>query len=273
MAHVTLDFRSAYLLKSTTVHVLLPDLPRTGPRFSDPKEFYSSGKKFPVLWVLHGGSDDSSDWVRLTNIELYARERDIIVVFPDAGNSFYANWKQAMIQFNMYDYLTEELMPLIHNWFPASSDPKDNFIVGQSMGGVGVAKYVANHPELFGGAGILSVGIPDLDESDRGFLTKNIVTQLSRANGGLEEAKAGPDNIRAALVRNKDKLPPIYCSIGTADPHYEEMYIPFRDFCIENGIKAEFKEYEGYGHEWRIWDIEIQRMMDLFGLKQVRGNS
>ena len=38
-------------------------------------------------------------------------------------------------------------------------------------------------------------------------------------------------------------------------------------------IKAEFKEYEGYGHEWRIWDIEIQRMMDLFGLKQVRGNS
>ena len=42
---------------------------------------------------------------------------------------------------------------------------------------------------------------------------------------------------------------------------------------IENGIKAEFKEYEGYGHEWRIWDIEIQRMMDLFGLKQVRGNS
>ena len=269
MSHVAFDFRSAYLRKSNTVHIILPDLPSVGPRFSDPKEFYGSGRKYPVLWVLHGGSDDSSDWIRLTNIELYARERQIVVVMPDAGNSFYANWKQAMMQFNMYDFLTEELMPLVHDWCPASSDPSENFICGQSMGGVGVAKYVANHPELFGGGGILSMGIPDLDDAGNGFLTANVITQLSRANGSLEEAKAGPDNIRAAIVRNRDKLPPLYCSIGTADPHYGELYLPFKKFCEDNGINIQFKEYEGYGHEWRLWDLEIQRMMDLFGLKTV----
>ena len=60
MSHISFDFRSAYLRKSNTVHMILPDLPSVGPRFSDPKEFYGSGKKYPVLWVLHGGSDDSS---------------------------------------------------------------------------------------------------------------------------------------------------------------------------------------------------------------------
>ena len=40
-------------------------------------------------------------------------------------------------------------------------------------------------------------------------------------------------------------------------------------FTEENGIKMEFKEYEGYGHEWRLWDLEIQRIMDLFGLKTI----
>ena len=113
------------------------------------------------------------------------------------------------------------------------------------------------------------MGIPDLDDAGNGFLTANVITQLSRANGSLEEAKAGPDNIRAAIVRNRDKLPPLYCSIGTADPHYGELYLPFKKFCEDNGINIQFKEYEGYGHEWRLWDLEIQRMMDLFGLKTV----
>jgi len=273
MSHMSFSFRSAYLLKSTTVHILLPDLPSDGPRFSDPGEFYGSGRKYPVLWLLHGASDDSSDWGRLTNIELYARERNVIVVMPDAGNSFYANWKQAMIQFNMYDYFFKELMPLVHNWLPASSDPSQNFICGQSMGGVGVAKFVANHPELFGGAGIFSIGIPDLDDAENGFLTANIITQLTRANGSLDEAKEGPDNIRKALLENGDRLPKMYCSVGTADPHYEELYLPFKEFSEANGLPIEFKEYEGYGHEWRLWDIEIQRVMDLFGLKQIKGNS
>ncbi len=268
MSHISFDFRSAYLNKSNTVHIILPDIPRTGPKFSDPRVFYESGRKFPVLWVLHGGSDDSSDWMRLTNIERYARAREIMVVMPDAGNSFYANWPKAMMFFNMYDFLTEELMPLVHNWFPASSDPRDNFICGQSMGGVGAAKYVANRPELFGGAGILSMGIPDLDDMGKGFLTDNVITQLTRANGSLEAAKAGPDNIREAFLRNRDRLPPVYCSIGTEDPHYIEMYLPFKEFARENGIPIEFMEFEGYGHDWDLWDLEIQRMMDLFGLKK-----
>lgn len=56
----------------------------------------------------------------------------------------------------MYDYLTEELMPLIYGWFPASDRREDNFIAGLSMGGRGAIKYTVNHPELFAAAAVLS---------------------------------------------------------------------------------------------------------------------
>ena len=56
----------------------------------------------------------------------------------------------------MWDYLTEELMPLVYNWFPASSKREDNFIAGLSMGGSGAIQYAVGHPDKFAAAAILS---------------------------------------------------------------------------------------------------------------------
>ena len=45
------------------------------------------------------------------------------------------------------------------------------------------------------------------------------------------------------------------------------MYRRFREFrayAEKIGLEAEFTEREGYGHEWRFWDLEIRRAIDLF---------
>lgn len=262
MSHVQFDFRSNYLFKSTQVHIILPDVPWGG----DPKEFYESGKKYPVLWLLHGGTDDSSDWSRLTRIELYARENNLIVVMPDAMNSFYANWPNAFMGFDMYDFFFKELMPMVYNWFPASDKPEDNFIAGQSMGGLGTAKFVANHPELFGGAAIFSVGAVDLNREDPMPRAKKIIRQYELANGSLENAVNSPDNYWQILKDRKDELPPVYCSCGTADDHYEDVYLPFKRYALENEIPITFREIEGYAHEWRLWDLEIQYVLKMWGI-------
>ena len=116
MALVTFDFESQYLGNNSMVGVILPDKPRG----VTPAEFYGSGKKYKVLWLLHGTFGDYSDWIRKSMIELYACEHDLIVVMPSALNSNYANWPSFGLGFNMYDYIFDELMPVIHNWFPAS---------------------------------------------------------------------------------------------------------------------------------------------------------
>ena len=143
MAYMQLDFSSQYLGGSHPVSIILPERPDG----MDAKDFYSSGKKYKVLWLLHGSFDDHTAWVRKSNIEVYACEKDLIVVMPNALNSNYANWPEFGLGYNMYDYLFEELMPLVYNWLPASQKREDNYIAGLSMGGRGTCVYAFNHPE------------------------------------------------------------------------------------------------------------------------------
>jgi len=63
-------------------------------------------ESYKVLYLLHGLSDDASAWQRYTNIEILARERDLVVVMPDGGRSMYADMQNGQAYFT---YLTEEL--------------------------------------------------------------------------------------------------------------------------------------------------------------------
>ena len=113
MSILQFTFESECLNNNTQISVILPDKPRA----LTPEAFYGNGRKYKVLWLLHGTFGDHTDWVRKTNIEMYAVERNLVVVMPSALNSNYSNWENTMLGFNMFDFLTEELMPLIYGWF------------------------------------------------------------------------------------------------------------------------------------------------------------
>ncbi|MFN2166501.1 MAG: alpha/beta hydrolase, partial [Anaerolineae bacterium] len=148
MALLQLDFESQFLNGNTQVSIILPDKPRD----QTPGDFYGSGTRYKVLWLLHGTFGDHSDWIRKSSIELYACENDLIVVMPSALNSDYVNWDDCMMGYGMFDFLIQELMPLVQNWLPASDKREDNFVAGLSMGGGGSLMYALNYPEKFAGA-------------------------------------------------------------------------------------------------------------------------
>ena len=56
MSLVQMNFESQYLGVNHEISVILPDKPRT----LTPGEFYGSGKKYKVLWLLHGTFGDHS---------------------------------------------------------------------------------------------------------------------------------------------------------------------------------------------------------------------
>ena len=60
MALLNMNFMSKYLSGNTEITVILPDIDYT----AEPMEFYSSGEKFKVLWLLHGTFGDHTDWLR-----------------------------------------------------------------------------------------------------------------------------------------------------------------------------------------------------------------
>jgi putative tributyrin esterase len=273
MAYSQFSFESKYLNSKHTVSVLLPERPRE----VDPKKYYESGEKFKVLWLLHGTYGDHSDWMQDTMITLYARERNLIVVMPSALNSDYVDWPGFGMGFNMGAYLTEELMPLVFNWFPASLKPEDNYIAGLSMGGGGVLKYILNYPNKFAAGAVMSFFGRNFDRIDwTGKDTENRFSisahrqQNSIANhGGIEKFKVSVDNVWAKMkeLHAEGRLPRLYCTCGTADFLYNE-YLSFKQDCVQAGMDVKFEEVEGFGHEWRFWDLAVKKSLDFFGIPE-----
>ena len=266
MALVTINFESQYLGNNHEVGIILPDKPRG----KTPAEFYGSGEKYKVLWLLHGTYGDYSDWIRKSMIELYACEKDLIVVMPSGLNADYINWPGFATGFNMYDYLFEELMPLIYGWFPASDKREDNFIAGLSMGSFGACLYAVNHCEKFAAAAMLSGAPSDPRETDFDDPNLRLRTKNAIANEGGKEAYIASLRNTWDVIDKKAKtgeLPKLYFCIGEDDFLYEG-FVKFRAHAEEIGLDATFETEPGYKHEWRFWDKYIQKALTFFGLDQ-----
>lgn len=263
MALLTLNFESQYLGNNHTVGVILPDKPHG----MSPDAFYGSGKRYKVLWLLHGTFGDYSDWLRKTRIELYACERDLIVVMPSGMNSNYANWPSFGTGFHMYDYFFQELMPLIYNWFPASDKREDNYIAGLSMGGRGTCVMAMNHPKKFAGACVLSSFPTDLWEIKQTNsplwnrmkkATINFETEEEFLNSYQNSWKVLENNV----LQGK-QMPKLLFGCGEDDPFYPG-FLKFKEKADGIGLKADYFSVPNYKHEWRFWDLGIERALDYF---------
>lgn len=263
MALLHLNYQSKYLSGNTDVNILLPELPMG----ESPRSFYLNRKKYPVLWLLHGTGGDYTVWLRRSRIELYAAKKQVIVVMPTAQNTNYADWDSFANGYGAYSVLTEELMPLIYGWLPASSAREDNFIAGNSMGGRGACTYAFNHPEKFAGAYIMSASPQDMrTHLNDPFFAKRNRNMVANA-GGMDGFLASPQNLwdlTGELVRRKTPLPKLYFACGTADPLAYEDFQAFCRYARALGLAAEFLEEPGYGHEWPFWEKCISDAMEKF---------
>lgn len=267
MALASLNFESQYLKCNTEIRIILPDKKRN----IDAKAFYQRSIKYPVLWLLHGGLGDCTDWLRKSNIEVYACEHDLAVVMPCAYNSIYSNWPEYGQGLNMYDFFFGELMPLIYAWFPVSDERKDNFIAGLSMGGKGTLKFALTHPEKFAAAAVLSsapIRIEQrLDKEEKNG--KYNWTNMVKKYGGLKNFKNSNDelyHVMDGIIHNgkTGDLPRIYNIIGSNDRGIDNWRF-YKSYCEKNNLPFKFEMIDGYEHEWRFWDIAIQKAMEFFG--------
>src|SRR3712207_5132006 len=128
VAHLRVDFFSDSLALSTSMTVLLPQrtttqIGMTGATGDGPP---------PVLYLLHGLSDDDTIWLRRTSVERYVTELGLAVVMPQVHRSFYADEVHGG---RYWTFLSDELPALVSSWFRVSERREDTFVAGLSMGG------------------------------------------------------------------------------------------------------------------------------------------
>jgi putative tributyrin esterase len=245
VALISCDFFSDVLEVGTSMTVLLPQ--RTEAQIG--MAGVATGPA-PVLYLLHGLSDDHTTWQRRTSIERYVAELGLAVVMPAVHRSFYADEVHGH---RYWTFLTEELPELVSSFFRVSDRPADTFVAGLSMGGYGALKWALRQPARFAAAASLS-GVLDIAElahrPDRADL-------FARVFGGVP----GPDDDLFALLHRADPgtLPPMHISCGTGDQllRGNEMFVRAAH---EAGVRltVDFRPGE---HEWGFWDAGIQQVL------------
>ncbi|UJF31788.1 alpha/beta hydrolase [Paenibacillus hexagrammi] len=136
MAFMQVEFFSEVLGLSSSIDVIVPQRAQgqvgiTNGAFEPP---------YPVLYLLHGGSDNHTNWRRNTSIERYVSSLGLVVVMPAVQYSFYSNQKYG---FNYFTYLSEELPRIVQDFFHVSGKREDTFAAGLSMGGTGRLSWVS----------------------------------------------------------------------------------------------------------------------------------
>jgi len=131
MALINCDFFAESLSLSTSMTVIIPQQTRSQIGMTGSAAGPAGA---PVLYLLHGLSDDHTIWLRRTSIERYVAPLGLAVVMPAVNRSFYAD----EVHGNAYwTFLSEELPELVAEFFHVSRRRADTFVAGLSMGGTG----------------------------------------------------------------------------------------------------------------------------------------
>lgn len=253
MVFLQCSFKSETLQMEHGLNIIIPQIPMED--HVRKKEIKKRG--FPVLYLLHGLSDDHSGWMRRSGIERYCEEYGLAVVMPNVNRSCYADMKYGL---DYYTYMTKEIPQFVTNNFPISSRREDNFIAGLSMGGYGAFMIALRNPQMFSAAASLSGALDlshrlEIPESELENMTKSVF-------GSREEFLDSDYDLIALLGRIKDKkdeLPRLFQCCGTEDYIYP-LNQNFKAAADKYGIELTYEEGPGE-HEWGYWDANIQRVL------------
>ncbi|MDO4564281.1 MAG: alpha/beta hydrolase family protein [Clostridia bacterium] len=260
MALMQIRLRSGVLSTRTEVMVVLP---------IDNKGFnqWARNPKYQVVYMLHGGGGDASMWLRETSAERYARERNVALIFPDAGGfSYYTDCAYGK---DYWTYISEELPEMMSAMLPISERREDRFVAGFSMGGYGAFKCALMHPEMFSAAAALSGGF-DLERLLADGLSS--VPNKSRMAIFGEPPKIDPNAsdlyvmLKNLKEQNKE-IPLLYTACGSEDHLTYACHTRMIDFCKKHDIPLEARTSPG-GHTFKFWDPATEAMLDWLPLKR-----
>ena len=210
---------------------------------------------FPVLYLLHGLSDDHTAWTRRTSLERYVDSLPLIVVMPNGERSFYTD-SQASPKAAFETYLTRDLVGFVDRTFRTIPTREGRVIAGLSMGGYGAVKLALKHPDLFRAAVSHSGAV--------GFGRRSFERGSEWAAIMGENARGGPNDIFAlAETIDRAHLPALRIDCGMDDFLIEENRL-LHEHLTALGVPHEYEEHAG-GHDWPYWDKHIQDTLKFFG--------
>jgi len=246
-----------------------------------PPSYAKGDTAYPVIYFLHGLFNDHTSWTidrhgdipRLLDERMASGAlREMVLVFPDGGQSFYTNYKNGGAKYE--DLVVVELPAYIEKTYRVKAGRSTRAIAGTSMGGYGALKIAMKFPERYAAVAAHSpivfpiknpLDVPAGARSERyyQYLSGIFLTVYGDpfdqayfdANNPLELARSAKlDNVG------------IYFDYGTADRYNRSVGLgqglrKLDAALTERGVEHVFGEYDGEPHGWQLVYSHIDASM------------
>lgn len=225
-----------------------------------PADYETSQRSYPVLYLLHGYSDDETGWIQFGEANSVADKAiasgdatPCIIVMPDGKVSWYVNSFDGKDPWE--DMFVKEFIPFIEKEYRIRPKKEFRAIAGLSMGGNGALLLSMRNPDLFSSCVAMSSGtftdeeILADDTYDRYF--GNIYGPKTKEAVSEHWKAYSPLYLLDSVDKEKLKSIRFYIDCGDDDFLYKgnsALHIKMRDL----GIPHEYRVRNG-GHEWSYW--------------------
>ena len=212
----------------------------------------SGSKRYPVLYLLHGGGGDENEWLNLgraaqimDNLIAAGKTVPMIVVMPNShvgmsaapgensrGYDGAKSSRMVRTEPNAYEATFGDVMSFIEKTYRTIPDRAHRAICGLSMGGGHTCVISANYPDKFGYVGLFSAAVSNYP-----------------ADRATSEMTRDFDKKLAKLFSYK---PFYYIAIGDEDFLYQANK-SYRETLLDpHGYPYTYKESD-CGHVWKNW--------------------
>jgi enterochelin esterase-like enzyme len=233
-----------------------------------PADYETSGRSYPVLYLLHGSGDDQTGWVQFGEVKNIADKAiqegkctAMIIVMPDGDTGQRGYFNSPKGDWNYEDFFFQELMPYVEKTYRIKTDKRYRAISGLSMGGGGTFMYALHHPELFSSACPLSAstGPASMEEATARWgkqypdISKEDLTKYYARHSALELMNNMPVDQKKAVRW--------YMDCGDDDFLVEGnclVHVAMR----KKEIPHEFRIRDG-AHNWTYWREALPTVLEF----------
>ena len=237
-----------------------------------PPDYETSSRSYPVLYLLHGYTDDQTGWVQFGEVKHITDKAikegvatPMIVIMPDADTGLPGYTNSISGKWNFEDFFFEELMPYVEKRFRIKKNKRFRAVAGLSMGGGGSFLYALHRPDLFSSAAPLSawMGPQTLDEMKDFAKRENMTFKEKDFESFLE--RNNPLKLIDKISKETLNSVRWYIDCGDDDFLFEGnslMHIKMR----KKGVNHEFRIRDG-GHTWTYWRTALPSVLEFISQK------
>ncbi len=238
-----------------------------------PYDYNSSDRQYPVLYLLHGYTDNETAWSQFGEVKAIADAgignplmTPMIIVMPDAGLDWYVNASDGSNDYE--DFFIQEFIPFIEDTYKVRGEKQYRGIAGLSMGGHGTFLYALKYSELFAAAAPLSAAVFDED-----WVLEQSQEDWDQYFWFLGKGLAGEDRLTDHLkssmpyylVKSQEieKLNTVKWYIDCGDDDFLiEGNMEMHKIMRARKIDHEFRVRDGE-HNWTYWREALPTVLEL----------